>query len=419
MATSNTMARLFILLCYLLLSACGGGDSATAPTTVPDNVTSGIGIGTGTGIPTGTGTAIISGRVSGETSNLPLQGAVVKVYYASDIDPSNNSVLTDVNGRYNLTVNENVDLSLQFSATDYATINSERGQIVGNVSGADLPMSTTTEAQQMIDAIFAGPDYRSYGWVLVNTEASDGSELLGVTINSSVAPDPSRNPNTVYVNCELYPAPNDVMVTSGGDFSITDITVPCTDDRPFMYAAAYGPPSTQNVTISTSFDSDVATIRTGEFTIVDLEQSDPTRATPAEFLGTWKSVCFLDDEDPSPLNHFYSVITLTINASTANALIDMYDLSDANCLGASMQTTVTNFYTLGSDVTVNGTVAGITTATKIDITETAPPNEVDYTIIATKDNRLYFGNDDDPATDGTTDAKRPVQLEDVDFLTRQ
>jgi len=417
MATSNTMARLFILLCYLLLSACGGGDSATAPTTVPETVTSGIGIGTGTGIPTGTGTAIISGRVSGETSNLPLQGAVVKVYYASDIDPSNNSVLTDVNGRYNLTVNENVDLSLQFSATDYATINSERGQIVGNVSGADLPMSTTMEAQQMIDAIFAGPDYRSYGWVLVNTEASDGSELLGVSINSSVTPDPSRNPNPVYVNCELYPAPNDVMVTSGGDFISTDITVPCTDDRPFMYAAAYGPPSTQNVTISTSFDSDVATIRTGEFTIVDLEQSDPTRVTPAAFLGTWKSLCFLDDDDP--LDQFYSVITLTINASTANALIDMYDLSDANCLGASTQTTVNNFYRLGSDVTVNGTVAGITTATKIDFTETAPPNEVDYTIIAVKDNRLYFGNDDDPATDGTTDAKRPVQLEDVDFLTRQ
>ena len=417
MATSNTMARLFIPLCFLLLSACGGGDSATAPTTLPETVTSGIGIGTGTGISTGTGTAIISGRVSGETSNLPLQGAVVKVYYASDIDPSNNSVLTDVNGRYNLTVNENVDLSLQFSATDYATINSERGQIVGNVSGADLPMSTTTEAQQMIDAIFAGPDYRSYGWVLVNTEASDGSELLGVTINSSVTPDPSRNPNTVYVNCELYPAPYDVMVTSGGDFISTDITVPCTDDRPFMYAAAYGPPSTQNVTISTSFDSDVATIRTGEFTIVDLEQSDPTPATPAEFLGTWKSVCFLDDEEP--LNPFYSVITLTINASTANALIDKYDINDASCLGASTQTTVTNFYTLGSDVTVNGTVAGITTATKIDITETAPPNEVDYTIIATKDNRLYFGNDDDPATDGSTDAKRPVQLEDVDFLTRQ
>jgi hypothetical protein len=411
------MARLFILLCYLLLSACGGGDSATAPTTVPETVTSGIGIGTGTGIPTGTGTAIISGRVSGETSNLPLQGAVVKVYYASDIDPSNNSVLTDVNGRYNLTVNENVDLSLQFSATDYATINSERGQIVGNVSGADLPMSTTMEAQQMIDAIFAGPDYRSYGWVLVNTEASDGSELLGVSINSSVTPDPSRNPNPVYVNCELYPAPNDVMVTSGGDFISTDITVPCTDDRPFMYAAAYGPPSTQNVTISTSFDSDVATIRTGEFTIVDLEQSDPTRVTPAAFLGTWKSLCFLDDDDP--LDQFYSVITLTINASTANALIDMYDLSDANCLGASTQTTVNNFYRLGSDVTVNGTVAGITTATKIDFTETAPPNEVDYTIIAVKDNRLYFGNDDDPATDGTTDAKRPVQLEDVDFLTRQ
>ena len=417
MATSNTMARLFILLCYLLLSACGGGDSATAPTTVPETVTSGIGIGTGTGIPTGTGTAIISGRVSGETSNLPLQGAVVKVYYASDIDPSNNSVLTDVNGRYNLTVNENVDLSLQFSATDYATINSERGQIVGNVSGADLPMSTTMEAQQMIDAIFAGPDYRSYGWVLVNTEASDGSELLGVSINSSVTPDPSRNPNPVYVNCELYPAPNDVMVTSGGDFISTDITVPCTDDRPFMYAAAYGPPSTQNVTISTSFDSDVATIRTGEFTIVDLEQSDPTRVTPAAFLGTWKSLCFLDDDDP--LDQFYSVITLTINASTANALIDMYDLSDANCLGASTQTTVNNFYRLGSDVTVNGTVAGITTATKIDFTETAPPNEVDYTIIAVKDNRLYFGNDDDPATDGSTDVKRPVQLEDVDFLTRQ
>jgi hypothetical protein len=208
------------------------------------------------------------------------------------------------------------------------------------------------------------------------------------------------------------------MVTSGGDFISTDITVPCTDDRPFMYAAAYGPPSTQNVTISTSFDSDVATIRTGEFTIVDLEQSVPTPVTPAAFLGTWKSPCFLDDDDLS--DQFYSVITLTINDSTANALIDRYDLAtDSSCMNSLSQTTVNNFYRLGSDVTVNGTVAGITTATKIDFTETAPPNEVDYTIIAVKDNRLYFGNDDDPATDGTTDAKRPVQLEDVDFLTRQ
>ena len=199
----SALRRITLLIIFnlCLVSCGGGGDTTTIP---PETVTSGIGIGTGTGIPTGTGTAIISGRVSGETSNLPLQGAVVKVYYASDIDPSNNSVLTDVNGRYNLTVNENVDLSLQFSATDYATINSERGQIVGNVSGADLPMSTTTEAQQMIDAIFAGPDYRSYGWVLVNTEASDGSELLGVTINSSVAPDPSRNPNTRLETLTLF-----------------------------------------------------------------------------------------------------------------------------------------------------------------------------------------------------------------------
>jgi len=411
----STLGRIMLLITFnLSLVACGGGgDSATSPTTVPETVTSGIGIGTGTGISTGTGSAIINGRLTAETSGLALPGATVKVYYASDGDPANNSVSTDANGRYALTVTESVDLSLQFSATDYATINSERGQIVGDVSGADLSMSTTMEAQQAIEAIFAVPDYRLFSWVLVNTEASDGSELLGVSINSSVTP--ARTP--VYVNCELYPAVDDVLVTSGGDFNITDITVPCTDDRPFMYAAAYDGPSTQNITMSTFFDSDVATIRTGEFTIVDLEQSDPRRATPAEFLGTWKSPCFLDDDEPFDL--FYSVITLTINDSTASALIDKYDINDASCVGASTQTTVNNFYRLGSDVTVNGTVAGITTATKIDFTETAYPNEVDYTIIAAKDNRLYFGNDDDPATDGSTDAKRPVQLEDVDFLTRQ
>lgn len=103
------------------------------------------------------------------------------------------------------------------------------------------------------------------------------------------------------MNCDLLPTPFGTTETSGGTTTGGNTTDPCVDDRPFMYAIAYDGPSTQHVTRSTPFDSDIATVRTGEFTIVDLEQSADTSTpatTAAALAGTWKSSCILDDEAP-------------------------------------------------------------------------------------------------------------------------
>ncbi len=133
--------------------------------------------------------------------------------------------------------------------------------------------------------------------------------------------------------------------------------------------------------------------------------------------GTWKTPCKLDDEDPADIVNF--IIEVIIDATTITGTVTVYDQADTTCTGTSAVVGLDPLtYILGDNVTVDGSVAGITTATKIDTTDPGPPIEIDYDLIAISNNKLYLGNTDG-VNDGTSDALRPTQLDGVYFFTRQ
>ena len=132
--------------------------------------------------------------------------------------------------------------------------------------------------------------------------------------------------------------------------------------------------------------------------------------------GTWKSPCLLDDEDPLDIVNF--IIEIIIDATTITGTVTIYDQADTTCTAVLMAENLDFTYTLGGNVTVDGSVAKITTATKIDITDPGLPIEIDYELIAISNDKLYLGNTDG-ANDGTSDALRPTQLDGSEFFTRQ
>ena len=127
--------------------------------------------------------------------------------------------------------------------------------------------------------------------------------------------------------------------------------------------------------------------------------------------GTWVSGCVVEAQDSF-------MATGTFNNGTGSSLVTFY-IGDTTCTNVSMVENETFTYTIGADVTVDGSVAGITTATQIDFKNTtvgsADFGELDYDIYAiTNLITLYIG-DTDGANDGSTPALRPVQLLDAPF----
>ena len=134
--------------------------------------------------------------------------------------------------------------------------------------------------------------------------------------------------------------------------------------------------------------------------------------------GTWLSNC---DADPFFLPDYSIQASALFNNGRLTLIVTSFD--NTICTGnITTQETFTATYILGIDVPVDGSVAGITSATKIDYIDTtiASPEfgEQTFDIIAIKGNNLYEG-DDNGVNDGTTDALRPTTLLDDSVFTRQ
>ena len=139
-----------------------------------------------------------------------------------------------------------------------------------------------------------------------------------------------------------------------------------------------------------------------------------TTVSNATLNGSWKAACEIITTDLS------IDAIITFNSGDANVIITTY--SDETCDIVTMLETGTVTYTLGSNVTVDGTIDGITAATQIDILNTTVGSvdfgNENYDLVAIKDlTKLYFG-DTDGANDGSTPALRATQLEDT-FFTKQ
>jgi len=143
--------------------------------------------------------------------------------------------------------------------------------------------------------------------------------------------------------------------------------------------------------------------------------STPTSVTHALLNGTWKSNCGITSSVTS--NDITAVFNNGIGGLTATTY------SDNSCSTIAMQELGTLSYTLGSDVTVDGSVAGITTATQIDLTDTtvgsSTNGEITYDIAAIKDSTTLYTGDDSGVNDGSTPALRPTQLQDFLVFTKQ
>jgi hypothetical protein len=121
--------------------------------------------------------------------------------------------------------------------------------------------------------------------------------------------------------------------------------------------------------------------------------------------GTWLSNCVVEGAISSK--------TTIINTNgTGNISEQTY--SDTTCTTTSMLEGAEYTYELLDAVTVDGTVDGITTATKINVTYTSGVVGSEFNIVAIKDTQvMYFGDG------GTTDALRPAQLDGSLVYTRQ
>lgn len=133
--------------------------------------------------------------------------------------------------------------------------------------------------------------------------------------------------------------------------------------------------------------------------------------TNALLNGTWASDCFVDASDS------FTVIA-TFNDGNGTTEITNY-IGDTTCTNISFIENETFSYIFGNDVTVDGSVAGITTATQIDVTDTTIGSptlgEIDYDIFAiTNLITLYIGNTNG-VNDGSTAALRPTQLDNTPF----
>ena len=139
--------------------------------------------------------------------------------------------------------------------------------------------------------------------------------------------------------------------------------------------------------------------------------STPTPVTNATLNGTWTARC-LDGGAPPWVKPSFEI-------GNGNITVKLTNYDDDTCTTVAMiEVLATATYTLGADVTLDGSVAGITTATQIDTTQItgASPGEKSYEIYAILGDKLYVG-DDSPPNDGTSPATRPTKLDaDLDAI---
>jgi hypothetical protein len=131
--------------------------------------------------------------------------------------------------------------------------------------------------------------------------------------------------------------------------------------------------------------------------------------TNASFDGVWRA-CEADGADSDQF-------VIDLKSGTLSFQVTSH-VGNTTCSNARFSTkTGVNIidFTLGSTVAVNGTVSGITTATKVDFVEGAllpddEPTFAPFQLVAIQDNVLFLG-DADGANDGMTEPLRPTQLD--------
>jgi hypothetical protein len=135
----------------------------------------------------------------------------------------------------------------------------------------------------------------------------------------------------------------------------------------------------------------------------------PTAAALTSIDGTWQSACTVIEIDGG---EFSFQVTLTAGDGNSEVTEALYNGS--KCEGDNVNPDGTEpeneTYTLGDVVTLDGSVASITSATKIDSTD--EDGVTSYNIVAISGNNLYIGDEGDDENNGIgeTEETRPEQL---------
>ncbi len=134
---------------------------------------------------------------------------------------------------------------------------------------------------------------------------------------------------------------------------------------------------------------------------------------------TWTTECVVDGE-----NSYLPTLTFSSNGgknydSGTGTSTNIYHTGDTTCatFDPEIQDINTFSYSLGENITVDGSINELTEAMEIDTVNTtegsADIDAEEYDIFAIKDKyTLYFGDKTDP-TNGTTADLRPTQLTDT------
>ena len=143
--------------------------------------------------------------------------------------------------------------------------------------------------------------------------------------------------------------------------------------------------------------------------LASCSSNDPAAPTDEELThlllnGTWQGACLEAGALSFKVEHIY-------NNGTGSTSLNEY--ANGTCIGTPVSTPKDFTYTFGADVTVDGTVAGITEAQEINLVFSDAAFSDEYNIFAIKDLiSLYTG-----VVTGTTPETRPAQLFEPSLLT--
>ena len=227
--------------CLFVLAGCSSDDDATI------------------------GEVTVSGNVVDFSTDAPLPNVNIEGVYTTPGDADNPTATTDATGAFALTVRSFTPVYLRGTLTGYATINTEKESVFISETGEDIEMPTVTEAQDIINAAFPNelPPLGNHAWLALDVNDTNGDELAGKTVTTSVAPS-----GFAYLDCTGAP-------------STTAATVACTTrDEDVMYLAYFD--GVAEVTVTVDGVNKIAPLNQGEVTVLDYEFAAVVEEPPVE-----------------------------------------------------------------------------------------------------------------------------------------
>ncbi len=232
------MKQLFlasILGSALVLSGCGGASDAVNDLVDNLNVT-------------------VSGTVTDSMDN-PLAGVKVEGVYASPGDALNPVDSTDASGNFSIKILKNNAAYLQLSKQGFVTMNMPKKALNADMTGINLGLPTTEEAQGVLTAAYGTTiALSSRAWLAVDVVDANGDEVGGQSISVSGATAEKQ----VYTSC------------TGIDSMGTTTVGPCPDRPSPMYVSSFTAGAT--VTVGVGAETQTAVLRMGEVTYLEFEQ---------------------------------------------------------------------------------------------------------------------------------------------------